>query len=89
MFTKILYAIDIINKSPKNSRIYLRFSMRQKKDREAYLHLPFSIGSIPIPVWNQYRESQRTIPPTFKEFAFRLINGVVRVREFAYDEYGY
>ena len=49
MFTKILYAIDIINKSPKNSRIYLRFSMRQKKDREAYLHLPFSIGSIPIP----------------------------------------
>ena len=33
-------------------------------------------------------ESQWTIPP-LKEFAFRLINGVVRVREFAYYEYGY
>ena len=39
-------------------------------------------------VLSEYRESE-TYSPTFKEYAFQLNNGVVRVREFAYSEYGY
>jgi hypothetical protein len=58
-----------------------------RKDREGYLRLIFSIGSYQYSM-SQYRESVDH-SPTLKEFAFRLINGVVRVREFAYYEYGY
>jgi hypothetical protein len=60
---------------------------KARKDREGYLRLIFSIEHTNT-VWSQYRESVDH-SPTLKEFAFRLINGVVRVREFAYYEYGY
>ena len=73
-----------INKLPKNSGIYLQFSMRQ--DREGYLRLIFSIGSYQYKYGGNIESVNHS--PTL-EFAFRLINGVVRVREFAYYEYGY
>ena len=76
-----------INKLPKNSGIYLQFSMMQEKTVK--IICPAILNRINTnTVLSQYRESENH-SPTFKEYAFRLINGVVRVREFAYYEYGY